>query len=502
MNLSDSDRLELSELCSALVDGIADKAQRARLETMLAESEDARRLYVRTMALSASLHEYAGEMQAEAPDAVPANERQVKWWAVSGLAAAAAIFLAFWFGTVRQPEHETDEIVARVSGAKDCVWGGSAFSPGDDLPRGQRIELTAGVAEITFDSGAQVTIEGPAILTLVSEWEATLGRGTLKANVPTEAVGFRVSNPDVDVVDLGTEFSMVADAGGGTEVFVTKGAVEVHGRADAAQVLRENEARRFGLTGSSDVRDHEQKLVRLARKVSLDRLVRPPNFVHWSFDETDAALFTSTGATSHDAHIEGGRDFADIHSAGRFAGALHLSEGLFAKAAIPDLAKRTARTAAFWVKVPADAALPDAGALLAWPSVEIAWNRNPDRGALGALRTDAGRGYVIGSTPLRDGRWHHIAVVVTPGRKTDGMQVRQYVDGRLEVVSAKRGKRAGAIAKDTASSVLWIGRARDGSRFRGELDELFLADRALSPPEIRYLMLRNKPAQAETLATN
>ena len=45
---------------------------------------------------------------------------------------------------------------------------------------------------------------------------------------------------------------------------------------------------------------------------------------------------------------------------------------------------------------------------------------------------------------------------------------------------------------------VWIGR-RSGARglaqdgFRGELDELFIADRPLAPGEIRQLMEKNEP---------
>ena len=184
---------------------------------------------------------------------------------------------------------------------------------------------------------------------------------------------------------------------------------------------------------------------------------------------------------------------------------------MFATAPFAGLSKRTARTASLWVKVPQDAPLPEAGSMLAWPvpagGVEIGWNRNPDLGALGALRTRAGRSVFAGTTPLRDGRWHHIAVVLNPGRRPDGMQVHQYVDGRLEGGATKRNGRrmiarsvvpSGSLATDTLS----IGRGADGSRFRGEMDELFIADRVLAPQEIRQLMLRNQPVQAEPLAAN
>ena len=68
MSLSDQEQLELHALCDALADGVISEAQRSRLERWLASSEEARRGYVRVMALSASLMEYAGDMQAEAPD--------------------------------------------------------------------------------------------------------------------------------------------------------------------------------------------------------------------------------------------------------------------------------------------------------------------------------------------------------------------------------------------------------------------------------------------------
>ena len=103
MSLSDQDRLEVHALCDALADGVLTETQRARLEQWLATSEEARRCYVQAMALSASLMEYAGEMQADAPDAPVINPaerpilRPAAWiWTLGSLAAAAVLVLAFW----------------------------------------------------------------------------------------------------------------------------------------------------------------------------------------------------------------------------------------------------------------------------------------------------------------------------------------------------------------------------------------------------------------------
>ena len=81
-------------------------------------------------------------------------------------------------------------------------------------------------AEVDELFQAALTTEGPAAFDLNSAWEATLNRGTLKASVPPQAIGFRISNPSVEIVDLGTEFTMSADASGAAEVLVLKGQVE------------------------------------------------------------------------------------------------------------------------------------------------------------------------------------------------------------------------------------------------------------------------------------
>ncbi|MEZ0254443.1 MAG: LamG-like jellyroll fold domain-containing protein [Chthoniobacter sp.] len=540
--MSDPELLELNTLCNALADGIITDAGKARLEEILRTSEEARRFYVRAMALSSSLMQYAGEMQAEAPD-IPAPQanvvRPAAWiWTLGSLAAAAAIVLAFWLGWSRERVvagsasgemaetiQDNEENVALLSGAKDCRWSGAEIKPGEELHRGQQIKLESGFAEITFDCGAQVTLEGPATLDLDSAWEAVLQRGRLKANVPPEAVGFRVSNPSVNVVDLGTEFSMVADEAGATEVFVLKGSIETTARDASGNearpvVLREKQARRFAQAGGSEVRDREAKMEKFMRKVAFERMSRPANYVHWSFDESAGDL-ASASASGFEAKLAttAPSGLAGAHGAGRFQGALQLDGSLFARATFPGIHQRTPRTVAFWVNVPADASLPDADAMLAWPlgklgrSVRVGWNRNPTQGVLGAVRTDAGRSSTVGSTTLRDGRWHHLAIVLSPkmkgekAEKSEGaLQLRQYVDGRLETVSFKRNGKRGKGADAQVASVeeaLWIGRAVDdssGARFRGAIDELYVADAALTPQEIRHLMRENKPATPEMLA--
>ena len=287
MKLTDAEILELSSLCDAVVDDTLTDVQRHRLNSWLRTSPAAREFYVRKLALSASLHTYASEMQtdaAEAPRTAPFTK--VAWW-LAPLAAAAALVFAFW--PSREPVAPTalrpEDFVARITGERDSQWSGmtAGLKSGARLRKGQHLELTRGHAEITFDSGARIVLTAPASLDVNSAWDSTLRGGTLTASVPPEAIGFRISNPAVEVIDLGTEFSMVADPGGGTEVLVLKGEVEAAPRNGADQetiLLRENESRRFAATGVSAVADSEKKIAQFLQPVALDRFSPQINYVH------------------------------------------------------------------------------------------------------------------------------------------------------------------------------------------------------------------------------
>ncbi|MEI6808007.1 MAG: LamG-like jellyroll fold domain-containing protein [bacterium] len=467
--MTDRQILELTELCNALVDGTITDAAKAQLSELIGTSGEARQFYVRFMGLSASLHQYASEMQAEAPDITIDRPgfwlRSRFWWAFSSLAAAASVafILCLWPGGTPPETEDAGEFVAQITGVKNCL-----LNPGDQLRRGQRLELTSGSVEITFDCGAQIALEGPAVLDLNSAWDATLERGTLKANVPAEAIGFRIQNPAVDVLDLGTEFSLVAGSDGTAELFVLKGKVEATQREKPAILLVEQQSRQFGPTGSAEVRDAPAKFKRLAKWTKLDRVQPPVKYVH--------CLPNGTNSTA-------------------------------AQILTPGLAANAARTIAFWMQLPAETPLADAAPMLSWLAksagkagqrpMRIGWNTNPGQGPLGAVRTEFGRTAFIGTSSVRDGRWHHVAVVLVPhGRNPNKLHVKQYVDGHLECVTVRPAKkyRRNSPAALTDETLLSSLSTAGTGRFSGKLDELFIADRALVPREIKELLRSSTPA--------
>jgi hypothetical protein len=339
--------------------------------------------------------------------------------------------------------------------------------------------------------------------------------------VPSQAIGFRISNSAVEVVDVGTEFSMIADDDEGTaDVFVLKGEVEAVpcGRGDEdALLLRANESRRFDSAGVSGTTDHERMFARFRSPVTLDPLAEPVSYVHWTFDAAEhgklpAVVFgfpPNPNTYALTLLKKSPAALAAAQAAGVRNRGLRFDGKQVAKAEFPGLSGSFPRTIAFWVQVPEDAHLSSAYSIVAWRGdsqklgsrpVHIGWNRNPDEGPLGAIRTDFSGGHAMGTTPLRDGRWHHVTVIFLTGEDPEApVQVKQYVDGRLESNTVNPGPRQsirGNLKPDEqfiGGDLLWLGCRLGGSgpkreRFVGSIDELVIADRSLEPHDVVRLM--------------
>lgn len=533
--MNDSDILELTELCNAIADERATPEQRLRFNAMLRESDDARAFYVRFAGLGASLCFYAGESQIErsvdAPNEVDvtddaAHGQKRRFWFVTGFSLAAALLLtctlwalAEWNsgyengnGTAALAAPESDSI-GWLTGARDAQWAtGQSVQPGDDLPRGKRLELERGLAEIILDSGATVVIEGPAAVDLHSGWEVALQKGVITTSAPKEAAGFRVRNRDVDVTNLGGQFAVHADREG-ADVLTLAGRVEASPAKKPKDrvVLEGKDARRFGQGRVNPVVDLDRKMAKLEKQERPERKPRPANFVRWSFRGAKEMQWNAVAsgigpATLRLASAKNGGHSAPPLAATNtadWARALRL-DGRAYEAQIPQKALEKARTLAFWLRVPKDASLQRQSSLVSmqWRGrgARVAYNTEPEVGTVGALRADtnAGRHLIaVGKTDLRDSQWHHVTVMILGPRKDGSVQLKQYVDGNLNGSGLLPPQRPqiktnkGALFADFLR--VGDGDPESATDTHGEMDDLYLGDRPLIPEEIRQLMNENRP---------
>jgi len=225
---------ELLALCDRLCDGTLTPEERERLEALVLGDAALRRLYVEQLQLNAHLRQSSARL-SDAPLAsvlravLPTPTRQRSVWPTLWNAAAALFLViggAWWLVT-----SGGDDELAVLQEAQNARWRSSTLptAPGSTLTAG-RLYLAEGLARLRFASGAEVTLEGPADIELISRQRCRLHSGSLVAHVPDSAKGFTVLTKQATLIDHGTDFGISTDSDGRARVHVMKGEVELQHR--------------------------------------------------------------------------------------------------------------------------------------------------------------------------------------------------------------------------------------------------------------------------------
>lgn len=222
-----------SKLIQRYLLGVASEEEVAELEEQLKASEELRHEYVRASQLDVVGREVAIELSvADGGKQLPggASESQVvtAWQRYSGkfsllLAAAASLMMAY----VLWPR--ADESVATIVSSENAAWESSLPTlPGDQLHAGT-LNLRAGMATIRFGKGAELLLEAPATLEIISEMRCRLESGAAVVNVPDTSIGFVVESPGGYAEDFGTSFAVRVDDNESRSDFeLIEGEIKVH----------------------------------------------------------------------------------------------------------------------------------------------------------------------------------------------------------------------------------------------------------------------------------
>ncbi len=513
------DAARLERLLDRYLEEALTSEEKTELEQMLRAESEARRTFWQHARLHALLRESGGENRGREIAAEPARS----WWVgfaevlqlvrlnagwATAVAAVVVAVLGIWFVRV-QTEATCDRLttgVAVLAQAIDLEWapGSDAHSAGATLSPGW-LRIAAGLAQIEFSDGARVIVEGPAELQIVSRSEAFCRAGRLSAQVPPAARGFRISSPQVTVVDLGTAFGLEARATD-SEVHVFEGKVELTTAGKTAKrELSAGEALGVDaggawrvVSGGSDLFPSADALERKARSAwerresewrTMMNALRTESSLLLLADFDAASPFErrlrnagSAAPRSSDGAIVGAR-----WAEGRWPGKRALEfKGVGDRVRIEIPGLHEAITLAAWVRV--DSLDHNFNSLLladSFSAGKIHWQITRS----GRLRLGLGGSGDYDSprlfAPERLGQWLHLAVIVD----TVAGRIRHYVDG--QEVAAFDMRKKGPLSFGPAEIGNWNpGARKDGTpirNFNGRMDEMLVFRRALRASEIRGL---------------
>jgi hypothetical protein len=248
---------ELNRLVGALCDGTLTAEDYHRLDEFVQADVEARRFYNNYMFMHAALYSQhvavepalpsngqaldSMSLLAEMPtgSAEPGTRPASRRWLLLAAALIGVAVVSSWgtymaTGVAERPKVSfsvadvvDSQPVAKITATRNCLWElpTQRVGFGSELHAGQRLELAAGLVEITFTDGATVVLEGPAKFDVRARGRAQLHAGRLAAMVPEEARGFEVGTSRLNVADLGTEFGLMTETEGVTEIHVFNGLV-------------------------------------------------------------------------------------------------------------------------------------------------------------------------------------------------------------------------------------------------------------------------------------
>jgi len=248
---------EFLELLEALCSNELTEQQKARLEELVKADAELRRCYVHYLHMHICLRRV---YEQAAPTSVPridpsrptgfeaptpahpllASRRNLRRF---GALLAASILVVVgsglaWLLSLPSGPNGNIGSVAVLTNAIGCAWETpQAPVPGSNLRSG-RLELSAGVAEITCGGGAVVLVEAPAVLELIDGSHGFLHSGRVVIKVPPKATGFVMETRKARLLDQGTEFGVDVDTSGDTLVEVFDGVVMADCKDEGGQTQR------------------------------------------------------------------------------------------------------------------------------------------------------------------------------------------------------------------------------------------------------------------------
>lgn len=239
---------ELQRLFDSLIAGDITAEDHATLQQTLKDAPGARAAFRERMDLEAGLRTWASEPTtslaggSREPAGHAAQRSVAMRWYYPVLAIAAGLLLIVgvqvWspFADATPKQLAEDGGSARMVNPSDatrlvgiireqegCQWSVRPVSTAGRFAVG-KLELAKGIAELSFDSGTDVTLAGPCEIDIASIDVARLLAGNVCVNVSELSGGFTLETPESQIIDEGTEYA-VSLGEESTEVHVFDGSV-------------------------------------------------------------------------------------------------------------------------------------------------------------------------------------------------------------------------------------------------------------------------------------
>ncbi len=232
--------LELESLINALNDKQISAEDLVRLEAEVSQNPESLQCYLAMMDIENLLHHQCNLNDSIKPVVLVEQvlkHQKAKTWKLVALSTAALLLI----GILSLTLFVSDRAPLTFALGPDTQYSLSHSNAKADteelvMKKGSRLKLEYGTAQLTFASGVKAVIKAPADIEMLELDKIRMQTGTAWYNVPSGAEGFTVLTSELKVVDLGTEFGILASLDSPDEVHVIEGKVQVSSVKHASDV--------------------------------------------------------------------------------------------------------------------------------------------------------------------------------------------------------------------------------------------------------------------------
>jgi len=508
---------EFKALLDRYCNGDLNDQEFVAFETAMLQDASKRAYYLRYMNLDAALKE---GLVFEEEGKVAAVTSSLWLRAALFLFSLGSILALMLFMNHQSRRHnslalqESDELsndgVAIITKALGIEGLAQKINIGTTLKAGL-LEIPKGMLQLELYSGVLMIVEGPAKLDLIDPMRVVCHYGQVRSRVPTQAIGFKISSADYDVIDLGTEFSLkINQVSGQADFAVHEGEIELHNKQNALlKSLKTGESTAYsrGTLIDSPLAFNTtsfEKLQLLYKHQDNQKLLQWHNYAETMKTKDEVVLFydfepenswsrTLKNKSVQQAMMLNGAVVGCQWSTGRWEG-----KGALDYKSISDRVRLDLQgvygslSLSAWVKIDSfDRWLSSLFLTDSYDRNEIHWQLS-DKGEiiLGVNVPKVGNTFSAPVlTPEHLGKWCHIMTVIDQGHG----EIRHYMNGEqvhLRKINVTFDITFGAVEIGNWNSTV----GKDNIRsLNGRMDEFVLFNRALSREEVSDLYLQGKP---------
>lgn len=147
-----------------------------------------------------------------------------RWMLLMSVVLGVALSTFFSFTWLNQ-----DTSFAQILETQNCEWGETSFPTiANQRISSGTIRLKKGLALLSFDHGATVSLEGPAVLEVIDEKTCRLLAGRAYSEISPGGEGFVIETPTAVFTDRGTVFGLNVVDNGATILSVFDGQVDIN----------------------------------------------------------------------------------------------------------------------------------------------------------------------------------------------------------------------------------------------------------------------------------